>query len=322
MLDLQVTLMSTDKFVHSDLQHKAPDFFLFVSLIYQKNPLQKKALQSFFRNCNDVFFKRAQWFAERILTFLKSQNLQIDYVVDVYLEMCRNMLIEQIKFKKTGKYSCQSSAQAHTDLYLSEAKMASYMYGLSLSQFLWPNHYLMYDFFIQESRKIPNIRSYLEIGPGHGLYLIKSILNFPQARFTAIDISPISNRISEMLVKHFTGYSFCDFQVQDVQDFEGGNFNYIVMCEVLEHLDDPLPILERIHGMLANEGRLFITTCANCPAIDHVYLYDSVAHIRQQLKRSGYEILADMPLAVGDYDEHEWEEKKVEINYAAMLKGA
>jgi len=299
--------------------NNSPNFSQFVSIIYKKAPLQRKAVQSFLENQDSVFWQRAEHFAEKIISLLEKQNLSIEYVVDSYLNMCWDMLIEQIKFRKTGRYSFQTAAQAEAHVYSSEKEMASYMYGLALSYFLWPNHYSMYDFFISESKKIENVESYMEIGPGHGLFLVASIYNFPDAKFEAIDISPISKRISGAIVTHFTESSKCDFQVKDVNHIQSGKYDYIVMCEVLEHLDDPLSVMKKFRSLLSESGRFFITTCANCPAIDHVYLYDSVDHIRREIKEAGFEILTDLPLSVGDFPESEWYEKKVEINYAAML---
>jgi len=299
---------------------KALNFNKFIESISKKNPLQDKAIKSFLNKQDKIYWDRAEDFAEKFLSFIEKQNIPIRYIVNAYLKMCRDMMIEQVKFKKHGKYTCHDSAQANKNVYSSESEMKSYMYGLALSQFLWPNHYMMYDFYVMESKKLTDVRSYLEIGPGHGLFLVEAIRLFHGAYFLAIDISPISKRISEEIVRHFTENSQCEFRVQDVNQMETEKFDYIVMNEVLEHLDNPESVLRKIHGMLDSKGRFFITTCANCPAIDHVYLYDSVAHIRKQIQESGFNIVSDLPLAVGDFDESEWDEGKVEVNYAAMLK--
>jgi len=248
------------------------------------------------------------------------QGLSIEYVADSYLAMCKSMIVEQIKFKKTGKYRCENASVAYANTYSSEKEMASYMYGLALSYFLWPNHYLMYDFFISESKKLQDIDAYLEIGPGHGLFLVESVKRFPHAKFEAIDISPISKSISEAIVKHFTGTDKCRFQLLDVNHLKSGKCDYIVMNEVLEHLDDPCSVLVKLRSLLSERGRLFITTCANCPAVDHVYQYHSVEHMRTEIREAGFETVSDLPLPVEDVPESQWAELNIEVNYAAMLK--
>ena len=124
------------------------------------------------------------------------------------------------------------------------------------------------------------------------------------------------------VVKEFCPGAQCRYVLSDINDFDSGSYNYIVMCEVLEHLDSPREVLTKVREFLSPMGHLFLTTCANCPAIDHVYLYDSVNDIRQEIGECGYEIVSDLPVAVGDFPENQWKDKKVEINYAALVKRA
>jgi 2-polyprenyl-3-methyl-5-hydroxy-6-metoxy-1,4-benzoquinol methylase len=298
----------------------AKKFKMFLSPIFNRNPMQRKMIESFVRSQDHVYWERVEVFSEKLLKVLTAQGLNIEYVAEAYLRMCQDMLSEQIKFKKDGKYSCKTAEDAFEGIYLSEKRMSSYMYGLALSIFLWPNHYMMYDFFIRESKKLISVASYLEVGPGHGLYLVESIKIFSHARFVAVDISPISVRITESVLTNFTGYHDCQFLVKDVHDVEDEKFDYIVMCEVLEHLDDPQSIMLKIHKLLDENGHLFITTCANCPAIDHVYQYQCVEQIRAEIEESGFEIVSEVAFPVGNFPESQWYDLNVEVNYAAMLK--
>lgn len=294
----------------------------FVDLVSARSPLQKKAIRAFLSRQNESFWMSAEHFAEGLLDFLNDKGLEPEYVANAYIKMCKDMLTEQIAFKRTGRYTCSNSTDAYENVYSSEEQMSSYMYGLALSQFLWPNHYALFRYFKETCSSIDGVRSYLEIGPGHGLYLLEAMHLFPDAKFSAIDISPVSLRISQEFVNHFAHEQVCSFRVQDAREDLSETYDFISMCEVLEHLDETIPLLNKLHGMTAEGGRVFITTCANCPAIDHTYLYDSVAHIRNELCDAGFHILQDLPLAVGDVPEEQWTAQKVEINYAALLARA
>ena len=293
-----------------------------VSAIAERDPLQRKSIKSVFTDRDEIFWRRADSFAGKMLSICEKENISLDYLAGAYLKMCKDMLKEQVKFKRTGQYSCKTAADANQKVYSSEREMSSYMYGLAISQFLWPNHYAMYDFFINESSKLKEVSSCLDVGPGHGVYLAEALRLFPLAEFTAIDISPISIGITKKVVKEFCPGAQCRYVLSDINDFDSGSYNYIVMCEVLEHLDSPREVLTKVREFLSPMGHLFLTTCANCPAIDHVYLYDSVNDIRQEIGECGYEIVSDLPVAVGDFPENQWKDKKVEINYAALVKRA
>jgi len=318
MIGKLILSVQKDALLYKTLQ-KLPEFSRYLNLIFKKSPLQKKSLNKWFPLKDELFYERAESFAQKMNGFLEQQEINAEYVVDAYLKMCQDMLTEQIKFKKTSQYSKKLAEEALADVYRSEKAMTSYMFGLALSQFLWPNHYGMFDFFMTESGKLSGISKYLEIGPGHGLYLVESTKKFPNAKFNALDISPVSCKISEKILGHFNPDVQCEFKVQDVNDFEGGVFDYVVMCEVLEHLDCPVKILKKIKNLLHEKGHFFMTTCANCPAIDHVYHYVSVEHIRDEISDSGFRILSELALAVEPHPKEEWEKRKTEVNYAAML---
>ncbi len=291
----------------------------FVEKVQKRDPFQKKAINTFLAHQDEKYWLRAESFAKNLLGLLKKNGLSQEYIVDSYLKMCKNMLSQQVVFKRTGVYSCADSQTAFANVYNSETEMSSYMYGVAVSQFLWPNHYAMFDFFMDTIARFSNVKKYLEIGPGHGLFLVEAMRHFRAAQFSAIDISPVSLRISKEIVDHFTGGQSCSFQISDVQNLDSASYDFISMCEVLEHLDQTIPLLKKLHSMLTAEGHLFITTCANCPAIDHTYLYRSVHHIRQELQEAGFKILADISLPIENKPENMWEEERVEVNYAALL---
>jgi hypothetical protein len=89
---------------------------------------------------------------------------------------------------------------------------------------------------------------------------------------------------------------------------------------VLEHVNQPVTLLTRLKQMLAPEGRGFISTCANCPAIDHVYQFDTVNQIRELIASSGLVIEKDLPLPVENMSVGEAESRRITINYCALVR--
>jgi SAM-dependent methyltransferase len=197
--------------------------------------------------------------------------------------------------------------------------MSSLLYGLGLSQFLWPNHYALFDFFISRCRQLSQVSSYLEVGPGHGLFLLEALRIFQDVEAMAIDISPTAIHISQSAVETLLPRSKCRFLIQDINQLEYGTYDLICMCELLEHLDDPIPVLRKALSLLAPQGHCFITTCANAPAIDHVYLYDSVEAIQSQLIDCGFRIEVELALPVESIPRERWSSEKTEVNYGALL---
>jgi 2-polyprenyl-3-methyl-5-hydroxy-6-metoxy-1,4-benzoquinol methylase len=299
-------------------------FLDLVERIYAKSPLQKKRLSAYLAGRTPAFFQEADKFAVRYGDFLVTRGISIDYAVDAYLKMCGNMLRCQMDFMRTGRYPVESSDQANQAVYSSDSEMLSYMVGLGISQFLWSTHYEMFSFFsaaIHERSSL--ISSYLEIGPGHGLLLEKALtLGNKLTEAVAVDISPTSLGLAQAIVAHsMPDKNIVRFVLGDILKTDlGRQFDFITMGEVLEHVNQPNTLLIRLKQMLAPEGHGFISTCANCPAIDHVYQFDTVDQIRAMITSSGLIIEKDLPLSVEDMSVSEAEKKRITINYCALVR--
>jgi 2-polyprenyl-3-methyl-5-hydroxy-6-metoxy-1,4-benzoquinol methylase len=200
--------------------------------------------------------------------------------------------------------------------------MLSYMTGLALSQYLWRTHYEMFSHLKKQLHKNKReIKTYLEIGPGHGLFLKNAIdILDTNVDMTAIDISPISLDISKSIIKHFFPIKKINFINKDMLDLNlNANFDFIVMGEVIEHVENPHLLLNKINNLLTKRGNAFLSTCVNCPAIDHVYHFHSVQEIRDMFESCGLSILSEKILPVEDLPMNEIVEKKITINYSAIV---
>jgi SAM-dependent methyltransferase len=295
-----------------------------VDLVVAKSPLQKKKLRHFLARQDAGFMEEAESFAHDYCGYLESQKIPLEYAVSAYLEMCSMMMRCQIEFMKTGSYTIQEHSQAFEETYSNNEKMTSYMIGLAISQFLWETHYDILKCFERATEQYcPTVGSYLEIGPGHGLYLHKAMKFLKQdARIKAIDISPASIAITKSIMTHFhpqrasISYLTEDILKHDTEE----RFGFIVMGEVLEHINVPQPVLVKLNNLLEADGRAFVSTAINSPAVDHVYHFKSVNDVRAMIRSAGLEIEIELVLPVEDLPMEQIVEKKITINYCAVLK--
>jgi 2-polyprenyl-3-methyl-5-hydroxy-6-metoxy-1,4-benzoquinol methylase len=292
--------------------------------INQESPFQKKKLNNYLQSMEQDFFDEAEIFASNYLDFLASNGVSIDLAVKSYLEMLKKMMHCQVEFMKTGKYSLSSSSQAEETVYNDPDKMTSYMFGLALSQFLWKTHYYIFKFFQQKLKEnAKEIHSYLEIGPGHGLYLSKALEYLPESeKITAVDISSKSIELSKSILKHFhpqkaslIRYIVKDMLLLDIDE----KYDFITMGEVMEHVDFPEILLQKVKNLLSVKGKSFISTCVNCPAVDHVYHFKAVDKIREMIYSCDLNILDEQVLPVENLPMEEIISKKITINYCALI---
>jgi len=300
------------------------NFNKILDLIYEKSPLQKKKLTKYLSTKDEKFFGDAEEFAANYLNYLSNENISLEYVVDAYLKMCSDMLKSQIKFMKTDCYPVELSKDAFETVYSNETEMKSYMIGLALSQFLWESHFKIYNAFESYLKKSKeHIYSYLEIGPGHGLFLNKAI-NYlgVNTSFTVVDVSIVSINITKSIIKYFHpdrgNITFYNIDMLEID--LAYQYDFIMMGEVIEHVNSPEKLLNKLNNILTPNGRAFISTCVNCPAIDHVYHFHAVDEIRNMFSKCGFAIEEEKILPVEDLPMQEILDKKITINYCAILK--
>jgi len=292
--------------------------------IYDKSPLQKKKLESYLTGKTKSFFKEADKFIADYSGYLESQGISFEYAIDAYLKMCKGIVKSQIYFMKTDKYPLENQDQAFEEVYSSKKEMQSYMVGLALSQYLWGTHYKMFKHFQSSIKNIEkDVDKYLEIGPGHGLYFQYALEYFGiKSSYCAVDISKISLEMTKDIISYFSlddsDISFVNDDMLNISIDE--KFDFITMGEVLEHVNFPQKLLLKLNSLLSKNGSAFISTCVNCPTIDHVYHFKSIQEIQDMINKSGFNIIDEKILPVEKLPMDEIIKRKITINYSAIIK--
>jgi 2-polyprenyl-3-methyl-5-hydroxy-6-metoxy-1,4-benzoquinol methylase len=196
------------------------------------------------------------------------------------------------------------------------------MTGLALTNFLWPNHIAMRKFF---RNKLPRdiSGSYLEIGPGHGFYMMMAMRDTSYSHFLGIDISPASVDLTNRILCDSTFGCFDRYEIVE-RDFlkwsTNQRFDAVVMGEVLEHVENPIDFLRRINEFANEKGFIYITTAINAPAVDHIYLYRSQDEVEEQIVSAGLRIKERLLSPYLGTTLEESKENNLPINIALILE--
>ncbi len=305
---------------------KYPNFKKIVKLVIDNSHLQKIKILNFHKKVDKVYFERAEEFSKDFQQYLNMQNTSLDTATKAYLKMCADMMISHLYFYKHNKYPLSEQKDAFEKVYDNANEMKSYVYGIAVSQFLWSTHYAMYSFFIQEiQKKDLDIKNYLEIGCGHGLFLFEAIKRFKdKTNFEIVDISKTSIEITKSIINYLVHDKInINYKLQDILKYKfDKKFDFIEMGEVLEHVDTPGVLLQSIYKILSKNGKLFMSTCVDCPTIDHVYHFKSVKDIEEMIEKAGFKIDNKQILPVEDLPMNEIIKRKITINYCALLSKA
>ena len=225
---------------------------------------------------------------------------------------------------KTDKDPLENQDQAFEEVYDSETEMHSFMVGLALSQYLWKTHYEMFKHFQLTMKSMKrDIHKYLEIGPGHGLYFKYAMETCSKhSTYHAVDISKTSLDMTKKIISYFNldkyNISYLNDDMLNISIDE--RFDFITMGEVLEHVNFPQKLLLKLNSLLSKKGSAFISTCVNCPTIDHVYHFRSISEIQDMINKSKFDIVSEKILPVENLPMDEIIKKKITINYSAIIR--
>ena len=261
----------------------------------------------------------ANKFYNRYEKFLNATGKDFLYGIDCYLKMIDDVNSETLDFFRTGKYSSTSYDEVYNRVYNNPEVMEYYMHGLIVSQYVWKQHYQSNRFFLNKSQDfIPITKRYLEIGVGHGLLLSESLRCFQKnTTFHAVDISQTSIDFS----KKFIDSPRVKFMLCDIFKYiPESKYDFISMGEVLEHVEQPSELLNQIKSLMNQNGVLYITTPTNAPAIDHIFLFESIDHIESIIQDCGFKIVHRHVVNTEDKSPEEIKKFKISQHYSAFLK--
>jgi 2-polyprenyl-3-methyl-5-hydroxy-6-metoxy-1,4-benzoquinol methylase len=259
---------------------------------------------------------------ERYIDHCLAAGVTLAELAASYELIVADTLREQLHFKRHGRYRYSRYDEVAGSVYLSPEYMQRYMHGLALTSFLWPNHAAMRRYFAEQLPAEQGGR-YLEIGPGHGFYFMTALR---QAVFTdchGVDISPTSVALTRALLAGGTFGSFQHWSVEE-RDFlaaeVSGPYAMVTMGEVLEHVEDPLRFLTRAGEVCARDGRVFITSCINSPALDHIYLFRSIDEVRDLVRNAKLRVKSELVLPYTGTSLEESARAKLPVNFAMVLE--
>ncbi len=289
-----------------------------LSEISKQNPLHGKKLKKTLSALKD-YEQIADHVIDKYSALLKKQGRTIDYGIDCYLKMINDVTYESVQFIQSGKYTSTSFEEVNKRVYGNPEIMEYYMHGLIMSTVLWRHHYHIYNFFVNTFPKYTkDVKRYLEIGGGHGLFVSEAMRILPKdAAIDLVDISQSSINMAKGLIDS----NRVNYILHDVYKYDKDKtYDFVTMGEVLEHVEDPLGLLKKIKSLLKDTGTAYITTPTNAPAIDHIYLFNNVQEIRDLIHKAGFEIKDELVLPTEDMTEEEANRTKTTLLYAAFIK--
>lgn len=278
-----------------------PNLAAIVGALLAEWPDHQKYVEKRFQNDDDAFLGRTE---ELAAVSMRSLEGELSLYVQDYRWVSERLLEEEIHFQREGRYRLSTFQEAYDEVYSNVDYMGRYMRGLMISQIIWDQHARAFDVFRQEflATLAPDT-SYLEIGPGHGIFLYFASLQSNITRLEAWDVSEGSIIETRDALKALGVTRDVSLVQQDILKApeRHNEFDAAVISEVLEHLERPDLALRSLHAALKPGGRIFIHVPINSPAPDHIYLWREIEEFHRFVEAQGFRIDIAHSLPVTGY---------------------
>lgn len=290
-----------------------------VELIVKARPMHRKFIKNSVENLSVDELNEL----EKYLECFSLLDMNLEQLTNSYVTIVDDTFREEMYFRKAGTYRFKTFEEAQSAVYDNESYMQRYMIGLALTAFLWENHAALKRFF---KSKLPLFSKrtglYREVGPGHGMYFIESMRHCNCYRYEGIDVSSTSVEMTKKLIDSgfFGRFPNANVLKQDFLTFVcNERAEILVMGEVLEHVENPGAFLKRAYETTTSNPLVFITTCINAPAIDHLYNPGTIGNLEKLFLDYGFEVQDRCVVPRAGTNLNTCESEKLAINVAYLL---
>jgi SAM-dependent methyltransferase len=232
---------------------------------------------------------------ETLLACFYREGQTLEDAVKGYGSFVIDSMRRQKRFEVEHSYPAKTYAEAAAEVYLNDDYMErQYLPGLLLSHYLWTHHYQQINYF--KTFFVPALRNnavtnFAEVGVGTGIYSRMLLDELPAMSGVGFDISPPSLKFAD---RHVASYGFgrrYEVRMQNIITAPPEHqFQSLVCVEVLEHLEDPVALLEGLKAMAAPGAKMFVTAALNAAHADHIYLYREPADVLAQVAQAGLHV--------------------------------
>jgi ubiquinone/menaquinone biosynthesis C-methylase UbiE len=242
------------------------------------------------------FDEIAEMFLGWLVTARGEEGIRM--AADAFAQFSTDVNLAQAYYEADGHYANRSFAEVYDNHYSQNETMASYLWGIYLTNFLWAHHTeisLFYrDFFLT---KLAADSALVEIAPGHGGWGSWALQVLPQARLEGYDISPSSIEIASSVAAAagLAGRAkYVEQNALNLNEVPAESADGVICSFLVEHLERPEELFAVVRHLLKPKGVGFITGALTAAQVDHIFEFRRESELVLLCEQNGLRVLATL----------------------------
>ena len=266
----------------------------------------------------DTYRRDAALIMQQLESFASHHGDALPGVLHRYEEYTRELLAEYEAYRRTRRYR-HSSEEEIEHIVDGEQFKKEYLYTLTLSTALNRSRYEVHLHFKEMIKKYLKPGStILEIGGGNCLNALLASDYGRVCVYEKNELSLLWHEILELQDK-------VELKIQTYRFDEPNRYDFVVMVELLEHVNDPSRYLDGAYTVLKDKGHAYLTFALRMPQVDHVSEFTSVEQCHALLDEAGLPVVEEYCTISSHrpFDEEErWElarDPKYPVTYCCVV---
>jgi len=267
-----------------------------IKYIAEKTNLLDDTFLILFKFENGNINKEYAEICERHLIHMKNMKKfkSFNKIFDNFISATINYSVKYpMQYIRSNKFGPENFDEASKTVYDNKEVMEGYyLDGLYLALIFWHGYSQVFNFFRKEvcTNLKTDVGRILDIGYGHGAYLLTFLSIQKDFKGIGIDISVYSKKYADDLRNSmklsadkatFLNLDFFKFQ-------PNYQFDIIISCEVLEHLEKPDKFLQKCKDLMKDDAKFMISIPIKSPAEDHLQFFNTREEIDDLLIKNGF----------------------------------
>jgi SAM-dependent methyltransferase len=277
--------------IYNHIKDKSPHLESFLEEIIGNNA---KVLDTKLGNMYKMYGDDFVVMGERLLGLINKMDQP---AFDAFLEFTIDYLRQQVQFENSGQYNNGDFDEIYENVYGNRDVMEGfYFVGLFLAYAFMIVPYEKLKFF--QNTFLPRLHAGstgVEIGYGHGLYILEALETVPESKIIGYDISPFSSNFVAKLfnIAGITSnrYSLKLGDIRQQLPLDNESMDWCIFAEVMEHLPDPASGFREIHRLMKPNGILYTTTVIDTNHMDHIVNFSDDLEVDALITNNGFSIL-------------------------------